>query len=75
MANIRVHSVFDWSVMKISQMKQKASALKKDLAMDLLDRAERMEYYELVRQIDELEKDLDDARVDYEMQKRKDGEL
>jgi hypothetical protein len=67
--------VFDWSVMKISQMKQKASALKKDLAMDLLDRAERMEYYELVRQIDELEKDLDDARVDYEMQKRKDGEL
>jgi hypothetical protein len=61
--------------MKISQMKQKASALKKDLAMDLLDRAERMEYYELVRQIDELEKDLDDARVDYEMQKRKDGEL
>ena len=60
------------SFMELNKLKQKASALKKDLAMDVLDRAERMEYYELVRQIDELEKDLDDARVDYEMQKRKD---
>lgn len=71
--------VFDYSCgdryyMTLKEMKRKAHVLSKDLEMGLMDRTERYEYFELCRQIEELEADEAAEQVDRYIQKRKDKE-
>jgi hypothetical protein len=60
--------------MSLKEMKRKAAALKKDMEMGLLDRAQKSEYYGLLTQIQEMEEDEATERVDRYIQKRKDKE-